>query len=143
MRGERGARGGARPRGKEQREGRHVPRGPRPAALPRISIEKTPANDLHLLLNQVLPTADIVQFLKRPEAFFQKHRPELQFAKQLLENQLKELSTRLRVELAPQARPPPGCEGAAHGVRGGQARCNQPREKAHITASMRPPVPEA
>ncbi len=106
MRGERGARGGARPRGKEQREGRHVPRGPRPAALPRISIEKTPANDLHLLLNQVLPTADIVQFLKRPEAFFQKHRPELQFAKQLLENQLKELSTRLRVELAPQARPP-------------------------------------
>lgn len=74
MQAERGARGGASARGKEQRESRPVSRGPRPAALPRISIEKTPANDLHLLLNQVLPTADMVQFLKRPEAFFQKYR---------------------------------------------------------------------
>ncbi|MBI3015727.1 MAG: hypothetical protein HYY65_11880 [Candidatus Tectomicrobia bacterium] len=68
-------------------------KAPPRATLPRIRIEETPANDLYLILRLLLPTPEVTDLLWRPGAFFQNHRAELRLATQLVENQLRQVSS--------------------------------------------------
>jgi len=48
-----------------------------------MRIEQTPANDIYLVLDTLVPTTQIAKFLSDPRGFLRDHRAELRFVEQM------------------------------------------------------------
>ena len=70
--------------------------------IPRIDIERTVTNDIQYILNSLLPTIDVANFIKNFESFLAEHHAEIRLIYQIINNtngHYAETTEQIKVEL--------------------------------------------